>query len=76
MKQLMVSPNLPADGRITDIDGLRIDFTDGFGLIRASNTTPSLVVRFEGETEEVLMRIQDQFRQLILEIKPGIALPF
>lgn len=76
MQQLMASPNLPADGRVTDIDGLRIDFTDGFGLIRASNTTPSLVVRFEGETEEVLMRIQDQFRQLILEIKPEIALPF
>lgn len=76
MEQLMASPNLPADGRVTDIDGLRIDFTDGFGLIRASNTTPSLVVRFEGETEDVLMRIQDQFRQLILEIKPEIALPF
>ncbi|TXL19875.1 hypothetical protein BMR06_07895 [Methylococcaceae bacterium HT5] len=44
--------------------------------MRASNTTPSLVVRFEGETEEILMRIQDQFRQLILEIKPEIALPF
>ena len=76
MEQLFSSPNLPADGRITDIDGLRIDFTDGFGLIRASNTTPSLVLRFEGETQEVLERIQDQFRQLILEIKPEIALPF
>ncbi|MCK5870504.1 MAG: phosphomannomutase/phosphoglucomutase, partial [Methyloprofundus sp.] len=76
MQQLFASKSLPADGRITDIDGLRIDFTDGFGLIRASNTTPSLVVRFEGETEEILMRIQDQFRQLILEIKPEIALPF
>ena len=76
MEQLFASPNLPTDGRITDLDGLRIDFTDGFGLIRASNTTPSLVVRFEGETQEVLTRIQDQFRQLILEIKPEIALPF
>ncbi|WP_300374618.1 phosphomannomutase/phosphoglucomutase [Methyloprofundus sp.] len=76
MQQLLASENLPDDGRITDIDGLRIDFTDGFGLVRASNTTPSLVVRFEGETQEVLTRIQDQFRQLILEIKPDIALPF
>jgi len=76
MQQLFASKNLPADGRITDIDGLRIDFTDGFGLIRASNTTPSLVIRFEGETQEVLTRIQDQFRQLILEIKPQISLPF
>jgi phosphomannomutase/phosphoglucomutase len=76
MQQLMASKTLPDDGRVTDIDGLRIDFTDGFGLVRASNTTPSLVVRFEGETQEVLTRIQDQFRQLILEIKPDIALPF
>lgn len=76
MEQLFLSPNLPKKGRITDIDGLRIDFTDGFGLVRASNTTPSLVVRFEGETEEVLVRIQELFRQLILEIKPDIALPF
>ena len=76
MEQLLSSPNLPTDGRITEIDGLRIDFTDGFGLIRASNTTPSLMVRFEGETQEVLERIQDQFRQLILEIKPELALPF
>ncbi|OQK15458.1 phosphoglucomutase [Methyloprofundus sedimenti] len=76
MQQLFASKNLPTDGRITDIDGLRIDFTDGFGLIRASNTTPSLVIRFEGETQEVLTRIQDQFRLLILEIKPEISLPF
>ncbi|MBT4145289.1 MAG: phosphomannomutase/phosphoglucomutase, partial [Gammaproteobacteria bacterium] len=76
IQQLLASENLPDNGRITDIDGLRIDFTDGFGLVRASNTTPSLVVRFEGETQEVLTRIQDQFRQLILEIKPDIALPF
>lgn len=67
MQQLMASKTLPDDGRVTDIDGLRIDFTDGFGLVRASNTTPSLVVRFEGETQEVLTRIQDQFRQLILK---------
>ncbi len=76
MQQIVTSKNLPTDGRVTDIDGLRIDFTDGFGLIRASNTTPSLVLRFEGETQEILIRIQDQFRQLILEIKPDISLPF
>jgi phosphomannomutase/phosphoglucomutase len=43
----MASKTLPDDGRVTDIDGLRIDFTDGFGLVRASNTTPSLVVRLD-----------------------------
>ncbi|WP_428353321.1 hypothetical protein [Methyloprofundus sp.] len=76
MQQLKSSPDLPTDGRITKIDGLRIDYADGFGLIRSSNTTPSLVLRFEGDTQEALTRIQDQFRQLILKIKPEISLPF
>ncbi|NOR80895.1 MAG: phosphomannomutase/phosphoglucomutase, partial [Methyloprofundus sp.] len=75
IKQLLRNPDFP-DGKITDIDGLRVDFSDGFGLVRASNTTPSLVVRFEGDTEEALTRIQDQFRQLILQIKPELSLPF
>ena len=75
MKQLLSNPEFPG-GKITDIDGLRVDFNDGFGLVRASNTTPSLVVRFEGDTQEALTRIQDQFRQLILQIKPELSLPF
>ena len=75
MQQLLSNPDFP-DGKITDIDGLRVDFSDGFGLVRASNTTPSLVVRFEGDTEEALTRIQDQFRKLILQIKPNLSLPF
>ncbi|RLA19191.1 MAG: phosphomannomutase/phosphoglucomutase, partial [Gammaproteobacteria bacterium] len=75
MNRLLMNPNFPG-GQITDIDGLRVDFTDGFGLVRSSNTTPSLVVRFEGDTPEALSRIQDQFRQLILEIKPQLTLPF
>ncbi len=75
MHRLLMNTDFP-DGKITDIDGLRVDFSDGFGLVRASNTTPSLVVRFEGDTPEALTRIQDQFRQLILEIKPQLSLPF
>ncbi len=75
MKQLLINPTFP-DGKVIDIDGLRVDFDDGFGLVRASNTTPSLVVRFEGDTDEALTRIKNQFRQLILEIKPDISLPF
>ena len=75
IKQLLSNPDFP-DGKITDIDGLRVDFSDGFGLVRASNTTPSLVVRFEGDTEEALTRIENQFRQLILQIKPELSLPF
>ncbi|TAN69344.1 MAG: phosphomannomutase/phosphoglucomutase [Methylobacter sp.] len=64
------------DGKITDIDGLRVDFPDGWGLVRASNTTPSLVIRFEADSEAAMHRIQEQFRQLMKKIKPNIVLPF
>jgi phosphomannomutase / phosphoglucomutase len=63
-------------GKVTDIDGMRIDFSDGWGLVRASNTTPSLVIRFEADNNEALAKIQEQFRQLMLKIKPDIQLPF
>ncbi|UZR31007.1 phosphomannomutase/phosphoglucomutase [Methylococcus mesophilus] len=64
------------DGRTTDIDGLRVDFADGWGLVRASNTTPSLVIRFEADTAEGLARIQQRFRVLLLKVRPGLDLPF
>ncbi len=64
------------DGKITTIDGVRVDFADGWGLVRASNTTPSLVVRFEADTQEAMVRIQNQFKSLMTKIKPDIALPF
>lgn len=64
------------DGTITNIDGLRVDFYNGWGLVRASNTTPSLVLRFEADTADALSSIQDQFRQLLVKIKPDIVLPF
>ncbi|HEY8037020.1 MAG TPA: phosphomannomutase/phosphoglucomutase [Methylobacter sp.] len=65
-----------ADGKITDIDGMRVDFPNGWGLVRASNTTPSLVIRFEADSEAAMSSIQEQFRQLMKKIKPDIALPF
>ena len=52
------------------IDGLRAEFADGFGLVRASNTTPVLVLRFEGQTPEALERIRAQFMKAILAVKP------
>ena len=52
------------------IDGLRVDWPDGFGLVRASNTTPVLVLRFEGHTEEALHRIQEQFMSALRKVKP------
>jgi len=64
------------DGKITDIDGMRVDFPNGWGLVRASNTTPSLVIRFEADSDAAMRDIQEQFRQLMKKIKPDIALPF
>ena len=57
-------------GEVGTIDGLRVDFTDGFGLIRASNTTPVLVLRFEGHTPEALQRIEAQFMAVLRNVKP------
>ena len=56
-------------GGVGTIDGLRVDFADGFGLIRASNTTPVLVLRFEGHTEEALHRIEAQFMAALRSVK-------
>ena len=57
-------------GEVGTIDGLRVDFADGFGLIRASNTTPVLVLRFEGHTQEALHRIEAQFMAALRSVKP------
>ena len=64
------------DARLTTIDGVRADFPDGWGLVRCSNTTPSLVLRFEGDDEAALSRIQEQFRRQLLAVKPDLELPF
>ena len=61
-----------APARISTIDGLRVDWPDGFGLIRASNTTPVLVLRFEGQTPEALARIEGEMRALLERVKPGV----
>ncbi|MDH5325446.1 MAG: phosphomannomutase/phosphoglucomutase [Gammaproteobacteria bacterium] len=65
------------DAKITDIDGIRADFSDGFGLARASNTTPCIVFRFEAETEAGLERIKAQFRDLVSsQAAVPVELPF
>ena len=56
---------------ISTIDGLRVDWPDGFGLLRGSNTTPVLVLRFEGHTEAALHRIEGEMLALLRRIKPG-----
>lgn len=62
--------------RITRIDGIRADFDDGFGLARASNTTPCIVARFEGTTPDAMERIQADFRAQMLAVDPALELPF
>jgi phosphomannomutase / phosphoglucomutase len=62
--------------RLSTIDGLRVDFADGWGLVRASNTTPVLVMRFDADSADALARIQAAFRQQLLALKPDLALPF
>lgn len=64
------------DASVNTIDGLRVDFPDGWGLVRASNTTPSLVMRFEADSRAALLNIQDRFRELLQKVKPDIELPF
>lgn len=64
------------DAAISTIDGLRVDFKDGFGLVRPSNTGPNLILRFEGDTSVALERIQSQFRKLLIDIGPQWELPF
>ncbi|MFK7853213.1 MAG: phosphomannomutase/phosphoglucomutase [Granulosicoccus sp.] len=61
---------------LTTIDGLRADYADGWGLVRASNTTPSLVIRFEADTDEAMKRIQDEFRRSMLATDSSVAIPF
>ena len=65
-----------AGAKKTTIDGLRVDFTDGWGLARASNTEPVLVLRFEGVDDDALERIEEEFRQVLLGVDPALELPF
>ncbi len=61
---------------VITIDGLRVEYADGFGLMRASNTTPVLVLRFEADSKAALRRIQDDFRRVLRTAKPDLLLAF
>ncbi|WP_018716585.1 phosphomannomutase/phosphoglucomutase [Arhodomonas aquaeolei] len=67
---------VPEAARVTTIDGLRIDFADGWGLVRASNTEPALTLRFEGDDEAALERIREHFRGLLAAAAPALSPPF
>ena len=61
---------------VITIDGLRVEYPDGFGLMRPSNTTPVVVLRFEADNLDALKRIQETFRKVILAAAPQAKLPF
>jgi phosphomannomutase / phosphoglucomutase len=61
---------------VITIDGLRVEYPDGFGLARASNTTPVIVLRFEAETDAALTRIKEDFRRVLQAAKPEVTLPY
>lgn len=76
MEKLKATARFPGAREIVTLDGLRVEYDDGFGLARASNTTPVIVLRFEADDEAALARIQSEFRRVLLEAAPGLELPF
>ena len=75
MRRLGELANFP-DARINSLDGLRVEFDDGWGLVRASNTSPALTFRFEADDVDALARIQAAFRSLVNGAAPYVTLPF
>ena len=76
MDKLKASARFDGAREVVTIDGLRVEYADGFGLARPSNTTPVVVLRFEADDEAALKRIQGEFRRAILAVKSDAALPF
>ncbi|MCT8179039.1 phosphomannomutase/phosphoglucomutase [Variovorax sp. CY25R-8] len=74
VERLLKEASFEATAKVSTIDGLRVDWPDGFGLIRASNTTPVLVLRFEGQTQAALERIEARMLALLKTVKPDATL--
>ena len=73
----LATPSCFPDAReVITLDGVRVEFADGFGLARPSNTTPVVVLRFEADDASGLAAIQARFRQAIEAVWPGLELPF
>ena len=76
MDRLKQSARFEQARDVITIDGLRVEYADGFGLARPSNTTPVVVLRFEADSEAAIKRIQEDFRRALLAARPGLSLPF
>ena len=76
IEKMQRDAKFPGSDQVITIDGLRVEYPDGFGLARSSNTTPVIVMRFEGESKAALDRIQAEFKRVIVAAKPDAQLPF
>ncbi len=76
IEKMQREARFPGSDQIITIDGLRVEYPDGFGLARSSNTTPVIVMRFEAESQAALQRIQSEFKRVIQAAKPDAVLPF
>ena len=76
LDKIKANPQFPSSQSINTIDGVRVEYADGFGLARPSNTTPIVVLRFEADSEEAIQRIQGEFKRALLAVKPDAKLPF
>ena len=74
--KLQKSGKFPTARELNTIDGVRAEYADGFGLARASNTTPVVVLRFEADTKKALKRIQQEFKAALEAAWPGISTDF
>ena len=76
IEKLTAQSAMFTDAEITLIDGIRVDYSDGWGLVRASNTTPCLVLRFEGKNKAAMGKVQEKFREVLTGLQSDIKLPF
>ena len=76
VERLQAAKPFPGAQRVLTIDGVRAEYADGFGLARASNTTPVIVLRFEADNAAALKRIQEEFRRALQPLKPDAPLPY
>lgn len=76
IEQMRENAKFTGAQNIITIDGLRVEYTDGFGLMRSSNTTPVIVLRFEADDDVALKRIQQDFRRVLTEVNSNLELPF
>ena len=76
LETIKANASFPSSESVNTIDGIRVEYADGFGLARPSNTTPVVVMRFEADSQAAIARIQAEFKTALLNAKPGAKLPF